>query len=67
MRFCLPEGCVGVTYAGEKLVPRPDGSIEADATAAAALAPHGILPLDESPPAPARDTRARGQDRKPTK
>lgn len=48
MRYRLPDGCAGVSIAGVVLEQlADDGLVEADASAAAHLAPHGIVPVEE--------------------
>ena len=58
MRFQLPEDCAGVSYAGVPLAVAKDGTVEAEAAAAASLAPHGVMPVlaDASLPAATAST-----------
>ncbi len=61
MRHRLPKGCRGVSHAGRQLAVAADGTLDLDAAAAGALAPHGVTAAPE--PAPAKP----GADRNGTK
>jgi hypothetical protein len=49
MRYRVPDDCAGVTHAGSTLDRASDGTVEAAESAAAALAPHGIVPATGDP------------------
>ena len=43
-----------MTHAGLPLDRAADGTVEAEGSAAAALAPHGIVPVTDEPPSAAK-------------
>ena len=66
MRYRLPDDCAGVSLAGVILDRLADGTIEAEESAAAALAPHGIAPADE-PSGKAASARLKAETKAETK
>ena len=64
MRYRLPHDCAGVTHAGVALDRAADGTIEAEEDAAAALAPHGIIPAKSAEVPRSGSSRARADDRR---
>ncbi len=47
MKLRLPQGCAGVSHAGAPLALGPNRTIEVAPDVAAALTPHGLLPMPE--------------------
>lgn len=53
MKYQSINGAVSVTWNGETYKPNRKGVFDLPAEALEDVAPHGIVPLDESAPAPA--------------
>lgn len=61
MRYRLPKGCSAVSFDGKTATLAADGTVELDARAAAALQPHGLVPV------PVRKADAPASDRRSTR
>lgn len=51
MKYRLPEGTAGLSHGGKAVALAADGTLELGADALVDLAPHGIEPATEVPPA----------------